>query len=91
MCSPKENILKDVRSNIGVSYALYDEGAFRNELQGWDAGNMKVAPESLRLINSIFDEEDKINEVELGKYYGSLDKNNIRIVFNEELLHLFNL
>ena len=85
----KENILKDVRSNIGVSYALYDEGAFRNELQGWDAGNMKVAPESLRLINSIFDEEDKINEVELGKYYGSLDKNNIRIVFNEELLHPF--
>ena len=85
----KENILKDVRSNIGVSYALYDEGAFRNELQGWDAGNMKIAPESLRLINSIFDEEDKINEVELGKYYGSLDKKNIRIVFNEELLHPF--
>ena len=49
----------------------------------------KRQPESLRLINSIFDEEDKINEVELGKYYGSLDKKNIRIVFNEELLHPF--
>ncbi len=41
-----EKVLEDVRSNVGVSYALYDEGAFRNELQGWDAGNMKIAPEA---------------------------------------------
>ena len=84
-----DDVLNDVRSNVGVSYALYDEGAFRNELKGWDAANMKIAPESLRFVNSIFKEENKLNEVELGKYYGSIDNNNSRIVFNEELLHPF--
>ena len=84
-----EDILKDIRSNVGVSYALYDEGAFRNELKGWDAGNMKIAPESIRFVNSILNEENKLNEVELGKYYGSVSKKNTRVVFNEELLHPF--
>ena len=46
-----DNVLKDIRSNIGVSYALYDEGAFRNELKGWDASNMKIAPESIRAVS----------------------------------------
>ena len=53
---------------------MYDEGAFRNELKGWDAGNMKIAPESIRFVNSILNEENKLNEVELGKYYGSVSK-----------------
>ena len=38
----RDDVLKDVRSNVGVSYALYDEGAFRNELKNWDAANMKI-------------------------------------------------
>lgn len=84
-----EDVLKNIRSNVGVSYALYDEGAFRNELKGWDAGNMKIAPESIRFVNSILNEENKLNEVELGKYYGSVSKKNTRVVFNEELLHPF--
>ena len=42
-------VLRDVKSNVGVSYALYDEGAYRNELKN---GDMKRAPEALRLINS---------------------------------------
>ncbi|MFL2734964.1 MAG: alpha/beta hydrolase family protein, partial [Gammaproteobacteria bacterium] len=70
----RENILKDSRSNMGVSYALYDEGAFRNELKGWDAGNMKIAPESLRVVNGVLPESKRIKEVELGKYYGDKSK-----------------
>ena len=85
----RENILKDSRSNMGVSYALYDEGAFRNELEGWDAGNMKIAPESLRVVNSVLPESERIKEVELGKYYGDKSNNTLRVVFNEELLHPF--
>ena len=85
----RENILKDSRSNMGVSYALYDEGAFRNELKGWDAGNMKIAPESLRVVNSILPDSERIKEVELGKYYGDKSNNTLRVVFNEELLHPF--
>ena len=38
-----DNVLKDVKSNVGVSYALYDEGAFRNDLKGWEAADMTIA------------------------------------------------
>ncbi len=85
----RENILKYSRSNMGVSYALYDEGSFRNELKGWDAANMEIAPESLRTVNSILPEKEKIKKVELGKYYGSKSDNTLRVIFNEELLHPF--
>ena len=84
-----EKVLEDVRSNVGVSYALYDEGAFRNELQGWDAGNMKIAPEALRTVNSILDENQKIDVIELEKFYGEIDKNTARVIYNERLLHPF--
>ena len=85
----RDDILKDSRSNMGVSYAFYDEGAFRNELKGWDAANMKIAPESLRTVNSILPEDKKIKKVELGKYYGDKSNNSLRVIFNEKLLHPF--
>ena len=85
----QENILRDSKSNMGGSYALYDEGAFRNDLQGWDAGNMKIAPESLRTVNSVLPKDKKVTEVELGKYYGERSNNTLRVIFNEELLHPF--
>ena len=84
-----EKVLEDVKSNVGVSYALYDEGAFRNELQGWDAGNMKIAPEALRTVNSILDENQKLDVIELEKFYGEIDKNTARVIYNERLLHPF--
>ena len=85
-----DNVLKDIRSNIGVSYALYDEGAFRNELKGWDASNMKIAPESIRVVNSGFNNSKNVSDkVELGKYYGSLDQRSLRVIHNEELIHPF--
>ena len=85
----RDDILKDSKSNMGISYALYDEGAFRNELKGWDAANMEIAPESLRVINNILEKDSQIGRVELGKYYGSKDNNNLRVIFNEKLLHPF--
>ena len=85
----RDEILKNARSNIGVSYALYDEGAFRNELKGWDAADMKIAPESLRTVNSIFAENEKLEIVELNKMYGNIDNRTARIIFNEALLHPF--
>ncbi len=85
----RDRILKDSRSNMGISYALYDEGAFRNELTGWDAANMKIAPESLRTINNVLNEEEKINNVEIGKYYGKKENQTLRVVFNEPVLHPF--
>jgi hypothetical protein len=85
----RDEILKDSKSNMGISYALYDEGAFRNELKGWDAGNMEIAPESLRVINNVLSNQNRINKVELGKYYGDKNDRSLRVVFNEKLLHPF--
>ena len=85
----REDILEPAKSNMGISYALYDEGAFRNELEGWDAADMRIAPESITAVNSGLIEEDHISMVELGKYYGSMDSNTLRVVFNEPLLHPF--
>ena len=85
----RNNILRNSRSNMGVSYALYDEGAFRNELSGWDSANMKIAPESLRVINNILPTDQQIEEVDLGKYYGSKKNNTLRVIFNEPVLHPF--
>ena len=85
-----DEVLKDIKSNVGVSYALYDEGAFRNDLVGWDASNMKIAPESLRVVNwGINNGNENLKEVELGKYYGSLENSSLRVIHNEKLIHPF--
>ena len=85
----RDSILKDSRSNMGISYALYDEGAFRNELEGWEAANMKIAPESLRTVNKVLRKEERINIVEIGKFYGKKENQTLRVVFNEPVLHPF--
>ena len=85
----RNNILRDSKSNMGVSYALYDEGAFRNELTAWDSANMMIAPESLRTVNVVLPKAEQIKKVELGKYYGSKEKNSLRVIFNEPVLHPF--
>ena len=50
---------------------------------------MRIAPESKRVVNSIMSDEEILSEVELGKFYGDIDKNNLRVIFNEALLHPF--
>ena len=83
----REDILQDVRSNVGVSYAFYDEGAYRNELKN---GDMRRAPEALRAVNSgLAPSGESIIEVELGRYYGNTDDRTLRVVHNEMILHPF--
>ena len=81
-----DEVLQDVRSNVGVAYALYDEGAYRNKL---GHGNMQIAPEALRAVNSGLSPGTAINQVELGRYYGDKDARTLRIVHNEHILHPF--
>ena len=78
--------LKNVRSNVGISYALYDEGAFRNELK---SGDMRLAPEALRLVNSGLKSSERIEQVEIDRYYGNAAERKLRVVHNEPLLHPF--
>jgi len=82
-----DEVLRDVRSNIGVSYAFYDEGAYRNELKN---GDMRIAPEALRVVNLGRDQGlPRVTEVELGHYYGDLSDRTLRVVHNERILHPF--
>ena len=83
----RDNVLNDVRSNVGMSYAFYDEGAFRNELKN---GDMRFAPEALRLVNSgLAPGVEKIQQVEIGRYYGDKTERTLRVVHNEMILHPF--
>ncbi|MCM2257280.1 MAG: alpha/beta hydrolase [Vicinamibacteria bacterium] len=81
------DMLADVRSNVGTSYALFDEGAYRNEL---GTGDMRRAPEALRLVNSgRAPGEPPVAEVVPGRYYGEAGTRTLRVVHNERTLHPF--
>lgn len=80
-----DNVLKDVRSNVGTAYAFHDEGAYRNELKD---GDMRRAPEALRLVNSALSEADvPVQQLALGRYYGDASRRTLRVVFNERVIH----
>ncbi len=80
-------VLKHVRSNVGLSYAYYDEGAYRNELKN---GDMRRAPEALRLINTADGRTGSaVAEVEIDRYYGDGAARNLRVVHNERTIHPF--
>ena len=82
-----DKLLKGVRANVGLSYALFDEGAYRNELKN---GDMRRAPEALRLVNSSPALAGApLAEVEIGRSYGDPAAGSLRVVHNERVLHPF--
>ncbi len=84
LCFTDKN-LKDVRSNVGMSYARHDEGAYRNENGD---GDMTRAPEALRFVNSAKGgSAAPVAAVELDHWYGDAAARGLRIVHNEPLLH----
>ncbi|MEY4385163.1 MAG: hypothetical protein RLY20_446 [Verrucomicrobiota bacterium] len=78
------SILATVNANVGLDYALYDEGAFRTEL---GHARLRTAPEALRLVNTIFPENEEIVEVEIDKYYGEVTNRTLRVVHNTPNIH----
>ena len=79
-------VLAPIRSNVAMDYAFYDEGAFRNANRNAD---MRKAPESLRLVNSVLEEDHAVSEVEIGKIYGDPRSRTMRVVHNTRNLHPF--
>jgi hypothetical protein len=77
-------VLTPIRSNVAMDYAFYDEGAFRNANRNAD---MRKAPESLRLVNSVLEEDHAVAEVEIGKVYGDPQSRTMRVVHNTRNLH----
>ena len=85
--SLKKKVLQDVQSNLGISYGLYDEGAFRNENKNAD---LRRAPEAIRFVQSgQRDGDTLVTEVELDHEYGEASLRNLRVVHNEPVLHPF--
>lgn len=84
--SLKKKILREVRSNLGLSYGLYDEGAFRNERKSAD---LRQAPEALRFVNSAQPNEPDLTTIEIDHDYGDVATRNLRVVHNEPVLHPF--
>lgn len=82
--SMTDKVLATVHANVGMDYALHDEGAYRNVRRNAD---MRKAPEALRLVNSIFPKDNKISEVEIGKVYGDSARGTMRIVSNTNNIH----
>ena len=82
-----DRVLSGVRSNVGVSYALYDEGAYRNKLKN---GDMRTAPEALRLLNLARGPGSApVTAVAIDRYYGDVAARTLRVVHNERVLHPF--
>jgi len=85
--SLKKRVLQEVQSNLGISYGLYDEGAFRNENKNAD---LRKAPEAIRFVQSgQRDGDTPVTEVELDHEYGESSLRNLRVVHNEPVLHPF--
>ena len=82
----KNKDLKKIKSNVGISYALYDEGAWQNELGN---GDMRTSPEALRLINHQVNNVPLLDNILIGEYYGKLSNRTLSIVHNEKVLHPF--
>lgn len=78
-----DKVLAPIDASVGIDYAFYDEGAYRNE-QGH--ARLETAPEALRLVNSI-SSTDKVSAVEIDKVYGDPAQRNLRVVHNTRMIH----
>jgi hypothetical protein len=87
------------KSNMGMDYALYDEGAFRNQTntsapEGYNKADMRYAVEAHVFVNSALEKQGLpiialSEEVEIGRIYGNPNLRNMRQVFNTPNIHAF--
>jgi hypothetical protein len=87
------------KSNMGMDYALYDEGAFRNTVntsapEGYSKSDMTWAVESHRFVNSGLEKQglplvSDATQIEIGKIYGNPNLRTMRQVFNTPTIHAF--
>ncbi|MBU1143716.1 MAG: acetylxylan esterase [Firmicutes bacterium] len=87
------------KSNMGMDYALYDEGAFRNPInlsapEGYSKADMTWGVESHIFVNSGLEKQGlplipDDTQVEIGRIYGNPTLRNMRQVFNTPTIHAF--
>lgn len=75
---------RTIHSNVGLGYALHDEGGFRNKNH---TGALRDAPEAIAVINSGLPRSQRIAHVDVGRGYGSTADRTYRIVNQDHTLH----
>ena len=74
-----------IKSNVGISYAYYDEGAWQNILGN---GDMSIAPEIIGLLeHQLNSKNSPFEKIEIDKHYGNIDDKTFMVVHNEKVLH----
>jgi hypothetical protein len=87
------------RSNMGMDYPLYDEGAFRNPINpqaplNYNKADMRWAIESHVFVNSGLERQGlptiPLNtQIDMGRIYGNPNLRTMRHVFNTPTIHSF--
>lgn len=80
------NKYKSLNSNAALSYAYYDEGAFRYQT---DLSSFEVI--SLRFLNEVNGDAHNYDDVAYDFAYGDKDAGTYRIVHREEINHCFEM
>ena len=76
----------NIHSNVGLGYALHDEGGYRNKNHN---GDLRNAPEAIAVINSGLPKSQHVNHVVIGKGYGSAADRTYRVAYNDHTIHPF--
>ncbi|HVU36120.1 MAG TPA: alpha/beta hydrolase [Opitutaceae bacterium] len=72
-------LVRGLHCNIGIDYAEFDEGSYRTVRGNAD---LRHAPEAIRLVTSGGAPDEKVESVEIGRYYGSAAQGTLRVVYN---------
>lgn len=72
--------------NVGINYTYYDEA---NYSTANGDGDLTDAPEALALVNSMLGEDNAVDTIEIGKFYGDASENTLRVVYNVKTTHTF--
>ena len=80
------NRFKDFHCNAAMSYAYYDEGAFR-----YQTSNESFEAASLRFINEVNGKNNGYTTVALDYGYGDVSNGTYRIVHRENINHCFEM
>jgi hypothetical protein len=77
---------EEIFCNVGVLYGAYEEGGYSSTTGTADISG--EALESLEMMNFNLEEgEEPITYVELGKYYGDMEKGTLRVLYQPEVTH----
>ena len=72
-------------ANIALEYTYFDEGVAQFSANG--NGDMSIAPEALAFVNAVLPNGQQLNQLEIGKNYGSVEAGNLRVVYNSTTTH----